>query len=129
MHVPGHTPKDWIPFLPLANDVHSESATLCYIPENSIPAVKLENKLPLSSFLVVTLKHDVQKGDTPRLWFSSEVAEQMGLPFLNFSHIRGMESIDIVVRGLLGRVGQLSKLLRRSSYAIQSFKHLNCSWS
>lgn len=39
--------------------------------------------------LQLAVSKAIPKGGELRLWFSSEVAAHLGLPFLNFSHIRG----------------------------------------
>ncbi|XP_050719527.1 PR domain zinc finger protein 13-like [Eriocheir sinensis] len=67
----------WLPVLPLAPDVHAEAATLTYTHQDGHEMLRL------------TLTKALKEGDTPPLWFSSEVAAQLGLPFLNFSHVRG----------------------------------------
>ncbi|XP_042213069.1 zinc finger protein 574-like [Homarus americanus] len=62
-------------------DVHAEAATLTYAHEH-------QQREAGRTALRVTLTRVVKEGETPPLWFSSEVAAQLGLPFLNFSHIR-----------------------------------------
>lgn len=74
----------WLPLLPLATDVHAEAATLTYAHAAYDPQQREAAKRTLR----VTLTRAVKAGETPPLWFSSEVAAQLGLPFLNFSHIR-----------------------------------------
>ncbi|XP_071521015.1 uncharacterized protein Prdm13 [Panulirus ornatus] len=74
----------WLPLLPLATDVHAEAATLTYAHTTHDPQQREAGKTTLK----VTLTRTVKAGETPPLWFSSEVAAQLGLPFLNFSHIR-----------------------------------------
>lgn len=69
----------WLPLLPLATDVHAEAATLSFVHSGQGEAATLR----------ATLTRAVKVGETPPLWFSSEVAAQLGLPFLNFSHIKG----------------------------------------
>ncbi|KAK8385579.1 hypothetical protein O3P69_016387 [Scylla paramamosain] len=69
--------SSWLPLLPLAPDVHAEAATLTYTHHEG------------EARLRVTLTKEVKAGSTPHLWFSSEVAANLGLPFLNFSHVRG----------------------------------------
>ncbi|CAL4068237.1 unnamed protein product, partial [Meganyctiphanes norvegica] len=73
----------WLPRLPLAPDVHAEAATLCCVEGSS------GGGAPGPIRLRLTLTKALRPGDTPTMWFSSEVAAMLGLPFLNFSHIKG----------------------------------------
>lgn len=57
--------------------MHAEAATLTYTHQEGQEMLRL------------TLTKALNEGETPPLWFSSEVAAQLGLPFLNFSHVRG----------------------------------------
>ncbi|XP_066965500.1 PR domain zinc finger protein 13-like [Macrobrachium rosenbergii] len=80
----------WLPFLPLATDVHTETATLTYAqnqPESCCSGGQgRDPKGPRA--LRLTLTRTLKAGEGLALWFSSEVAANLGLPFLNFSHIR-----------------------------------------
>nr|XP_045625130.1 histone-lysine N-methyltransferase MECOM-like [Procambarus clarkii] len=76
----------WLPLLPLATDVHAEAATLTYAHHHHHH--QQHQREGGGPTLRVTLTRTVKEGETPPLWFSSEVAAHLGLPFLNFSHIR-----------------------------------------
>ncbi|XP_042888085.1 sal-like protein 3 [Penaeus japonicus] len=75
----------WLPLLPLATDVHAEAATLSFVHSGQGEAATLR----------ATLTRAVKVGETPPLWFSSEVAAQLGLPFLNFSHIKVISNLQL----------------------------------
>ncbi|KAK7074720.1 PR domain zinc finger protein 13 [Halocaridina rubra] len=76
----------WLPLLPLATDVHTEAATLSYA--DSVHGRNPQGRDKKSRTLRLTLTRLIKAGETLPFWFSSEVAAQLGLPFLNFSHIR-----------------------------------------
>ena len=83
--VEGLRPSVWIPMLPLAEDVEAENIRLSFQTDGgSCSSQRLTNDR-----IQVTLTKDLKAGETPKLWFSSEVASQLDLPFLNFSHIVG----------------------------------------
>ena len=84
LQVDGTSLSGWLSRISLAQDVHSESATLSY----SQTASAFQSKEDEGVTLVITLKKDLRTGETPALWFSSEVAANLGIPFLNFTHIK-----------------------------------------
>ena len=59
------------------------------IGEMKLKAVALTLTPSGDGLLKVALTKDVPRGAALPLWFSSEAAALLGLPFLNFSHIRG----------------------------------------
>lgn len=80
LHVPGVYPLLWVSHLPFAEDVHSEAARLSLTYDETPP-----NKVSL----MLTLVRAVPKGEALSFWFSSEVASELGMPFLTFSHVKG----------------------------------------
>ncbi|XP_047738568.1 zinc finger and BTB domain-containing protein 17-like [Hyalella azteca] len=57
------------------------------------PFTSPENFVNNKRQLQLVVSKAIPRGGIPRLWFSSEVASQLGLPFLNFSHVRGKEYV------------------------------------
>ncbi|XP_064079750.1 LOW QUALITY PROTEIN: PR domain zinc finger protein 13-like [Macrobrachium nipponense] len=80
--------SSWLPSLPLATDVHTETATLTYAPESYCRGGGQGRDLKGPRALRLTLTRALKAGEGLALWFSSEVAANLSLPFLNFSHIR-----------------------------------------